>query len=154
MSSLPGRHPQTKGKHAHAKTPFPKHGHAHSPFFFAWELTTLTCVAFVGIIFLFVPSLHLNEAQHREVEQWVIAAEIILIAEVTLLLFVARNKFHFIKRNWLTILAVIPLGGGFRIVQALKVGWHAFEKTKLGHFLTHPLNDIRRWMKEKLGLRV
>mgnify|MGYP001605314324 FL=1 len=97
---------------------------------------------------------HPNPATHHLLELVALGAEVILITEVSLLLIVARNKIHFIKTKWLTILAVLPFGGGFRILQTVKLGWHAFEKTRLGEFLHHPLKGTKRWVHRNLGLRV
>ncbi len=109
---------------------------------------------FVGLVIIVVPSLHLEEAALHEIERWTVTAEYILIVEVALLLLVARNKVHFIKTKWATILAVLPLGASFRMVRIGKVGWHAFEKTHAGHFLRHPIRNSRRWVHVKLGLRI
>ncbi len=109
---------------------------------------------FVLLVFLVVPLLHLEEEALHEIHRWELAAEIILIVEVSLLLLVARNKIHFIRTKWVTILAVLPFGGGFRLIKVIKLAWHAFEKTKLGHFFQHPIRSAKRWTRAKLGLRV
>lgn len=120
-----------------------------SPFFIVWEIITLACVFFVAEAYLGHPYIHVDEETEHLLEIAVESAEVILISEMILLILVARNKIHFIKKNCLNILAVVPFGGG----TLLKVGWHAFEKTKLGHFLKHPLTYSRRWFRLKLGLR-
>jgi hypothetical protein len=149
--------PVKKGKKPHSRT-HPKKGHSphhgHSPFFLLWELVTGACMMFVILAFFVVPSLHLEEEALHEIHKWELAAEIILVVEVSLLLIVARNKLHFIRTKWATILAVLPFGGGFRVVQLAKIGWHAFEKTRLGHFLKHPIRTSKRWAHQKLGLRI
>jgi len=137
----------------HAKKSHPSH-HGHSPFFLIWELVTGACVMFVLLSYFVVPLLHLEEHTIHEIHKWELAAEVILVVEVSLLLIIARSKIHFIKTKWATILAVLPFGGGFRAVQVTKIGWHAFEKTRVGHFLKHPIQTSRRWAHAKLGLRV
>lgn len=113
----------------------------------------MICVMIVGIGILVVPSLHLEELAHHNVELAVEGAEVVLICEVALLLLVARNKIHYIKHNWMTILAVTPLGGSLRFIKVIKLGWHALEKTKLGHFVHHPIRYTKQWLHRKIGLR-
>ena len=141
------RHQPSKKKPAHVHS---KKGHSsHSPFFVLWELITLACVFFVAEAYLGHPYIHVDEQTEHVLEVAVESAEVILISEMLLLILVARNKIHFIQKNWLNILAVVPFGGG----TLLKVAWHAFEKTKVGHFLKHPFLYSRRWFRIKLGLR-
>lgn len=109
---------------------------------------------FVGLSILVLPSFPLSEHTVHEIHKWEWAAELILITEVTLLLLVARNKIHFIKTKWTTILAVVPFGGGLQFVKVAKIGWHAIEKTRVGHFFRHPIKNSRRWVHLKLGLRI
>lgn len=146
----------TKGRHVQrtVHSPGKEAHHGHSPFFLLWELLTLACVFVVAGEIILTTYFHPNEDAHHLLELAALGAEIILISEVVLLLIIARNKIHFIKTKWLTILAVLPFGGGFRIVQTIKLGWHAFEKTKLGEFLHHPIVTSKRWMHRNLGLRV
>ncbi|MEK6902071.1 MAG: hypothetical protein AABX02_00590, partial [archaeon] len=131
----------------------PSH-HGHSPFFLMWELLTLACVFIVAGEIIFTTYFHPTQQQHHLLELAALGAEVILITEVALLLIIARDKISFIKSKWLTILAVLPFGGGFRIIQTFKLGWHAFEKTRLGEFLHHPLKGTKRWVHKNLGLRV
>ena len=126
----------------------------HSPFFILWELATLTCVIIVAADFLIVPTLELSEEILHRVELVVESSEIILVVEVALLLLVARDKIRYVRKNWPTILAALPVGGGFRFLRALKIIWHAFEKTKIGKFFSHPIRTSRRWVHINLGLRV
>ena len=126
----------------------------HSPFFYLWELITLACVVFVAEAWIGHPFIHVDEKTEHLLELAVHGAEAILIADVALLILIARNKVHYVNKNWLNIAAVLPFGGSLRVIQGLKVGWHAFEKTKAGHFLEHPLEDSRRWFRKNLGLRV
>ncbi len=125
----------------------------HSPFFLLWELITLACVFFVAEAFLGHPYIQVDEKTEHLLEAAVQGAEVILIADVALLILIARDKVHFVKNNWLNIIAVLPMGGSLRVIKALKLGWHAFEKTKIGHFLEHPLQDTRIWFRKNLGLR-
>ncbi len=141
-------------KRKRKKHVFHSHSHtrSHSPFFVLWELATLACVVIIAESFLVVPSLHLEEETLHQIEQVVQAAEIILIAEVLLLILIAQNKIHFVKKNWPSILAVLPFGGGF--LKTLKIGWHAFEKTRIGQFFAHPIRTSKRWIHINLGLRL
>lgn len=141
------RHRPAPQKQAHPRSK--KDYSSRSPFFVAWEIITLACVFFVAESYLGHPYIRVDEQTKHVLEIAVESAEVILISEVLLLILVAQNKIHFIKKNWLNILAVIPLGGG----TLLKVAWHAFEKTKLARFLKHPLLYSRRWFRIKLGLR-
>jgi hypothetical protein len=149
--------PAKNGRKSHSPS-HPKKAHSvhhgHSPFFLVWELVTGACVMFVMLSFFVVPSLHLEEEALHEIHRWELTAEIILIVEVSLLLLVARNKIHFIRTKWATILAVLPFGGGFQFIKVAKIGWHAFEKTKLGHYFAHPIRSSKRWAHAKLGLRI
>ena len=120
--------------------------------FYAWEIITLACVFFVAEAYFGHPYIHVDEKTEHILELAVEGAEIILIAEVLLLLLVARDKISHVKKNWLSILAVAPVGGSFRIVTIFKIAWHAFEKTRLGHFLKHPIRYTREWVRRKLGL--
>lgn len=131
--------------HAHRK---------HSPFFLLWELITLACVFFVAEAFFGHPYIHVDEKTEHILELAVEGAEVILIAEVLLLILIARDKLKYVQKNWLTIAAVAPVGGGFRIITIAKLGWHAFEKTRVGHFFKHPITFMRRWFRMKLGLPV
>ncbi len=138
---------------AHAPTSSGAHA-KHSPFFLVWEMITLACVFFVAFYFLGHSYFHVGEETEHVWELAVEGAEAILVAEVVLLILVARNKINFLKKNWVTVLAVLPLGGSFRAVNALKLGWHAFEKTRVGSFLHHPIKSTKRWVHRNLGLRV
>lgn len=119
-----------------------------------WELITIACVMLVGEAFLFVPLFHVSETAHHQIESAVQAAEFILIVEVALLILIARDKIKYIRKNWITVLAALPFGGSLRFVSGLKIAWHAFEKTRMGEFLHHPIQSTRRWVHMKLGLRV
>ena len=140
--------PRASPAHAHTTA-----HHTHSPMFYAWELITLSCVFFVAEAFFGHPFIHVDTETEHILELAVEGAEVILIAEVALLLIVARDKVSHIKRNWCNILAVAPVGGSLRIVTIIKITWHAFEKTRLGHFFKHPIQYSRRWIRVKLGLR-
>ncbi len=142
------------GKSVHEKAVHENKHRTHSPFFVLWELITLACVFFVAEAFFGHPYIHVDEQTEHLLEIAVEGAEIILIAEAALLLLVARNKIHYVKKNWLSILAVAPVGGSFRIITILKLGWHAFEKTRVGHFFKHPIMYTRKWFRVKLGLPV
>ncbi|MFH0969953.1 MAG: hypothetical protein V1776_00620 [Candidatus Diapherotrites archaeon] len=145
-------HEKKKKMTQHATPAHAGNAHSrHSPFFILWEFLTLACVVFLGLTFLDHTFFHWVKNVALE-ERWVVAAEIILIAEVALLLLVARNKINFVKRNWPTIFAVIPFGSGFRVIHALKVIIHAAEKTKIGHLLRHPIAETRRWVRKNIGL--
>lgn len=151
--------PHAKRTPKHTKHASKSHGHAgghktHSPFFLLWELITLACVVFVAEAIIYTYFFHPGELLHHELERWEFSAEIILIAEVVLLVVVARDKIRFVLKNWPTILAVLPFGGGMRAVQVLKIVWHAFEKTRVAKFLQHPIRTTRRWVHINLGLRV
>ncbi len=121
--------------------------------FYAWELVTLACVIFVAEAHFGHPFIHVDKETEHILELAVEGAEVILIAEVALLLIVARDKITHIRRNWLSILAAAPVGGSIRGITVLKIAWHAFEKTRMGHFLKHPIQYTRRWIRVKLGLR-
>lgn len=140
------------GRHLHAQNihvpPRPK----HSPFFMVWELITLACVFFIAITFFGSPYIHVDKQTEHLLEIAIEGAETILIAEVVLLILIARNKINYIKKNWINILAVLPFGSGFRAVKVVKLGWHAFEKTRMGHFLKHPIRYTREWVRRKMGL--
>ncbi|MEK6821476.1 MAG: hypothetical protein AABY11_03710 [archaeon] len=127
--------------------------HSHSPFVLIWEIITLASAIFIGISFLDSTYFHFVQ-NHDLLHQWVLSAEIILVAEITLLFLVARKKFYFIEKNWPTILAVLPFGSGFRVIQALKVGWHAAEKTRVIQFLKQPAHSVKNWLHRKLYLRI
>lgn len=142
---------KTHSKKAHAQ---PHVHRPHSPFFILWELITLACVFFVAEAFFGHPYIHVDEKTEHILELAVHGAETILIAEVFLLILIARDKIKFIQKNWLTIAAVAPVGGGFRVVTIAKLGWHAFEKTRVGIFFKHPIQYTRRWVRMKMGLPV
>lgn len=120
--------------------------------FYAWEVITLACVFFVAEAYFGHPYIHVDERTEHILELAVEGAEVILIAEVLLLLLVARDKISHLKRNWLNIIAVAPVGGGARAVTLFKIIWHAFEKTRMGHFLKHPIQYTKKWVRKKLGL--
>jgi lipid-A-disaccharide synthase-like uncharacterized protein len=138
---------------ASASNPAPTHPHqTHSPFFILWEMIGLACVVFLSLTFILGLFFHIEEKTHQLIELADIAAEIILIAEVLLIFFVARNKIHFIRTKWMTILSVIPIGNAFRVIRIFKLGWHDFEKTRVGRFIEHPIRSIKRWLKRKVAL--
>jgi hypothetical protein len=137
----------TKTRQEHTK-PHP----GHSPIFYVWEVITLACVIFVAEAYFGHPYIHVDEQTEHLLEVAVEGAEIILISEVVLLILIARNKINYIKRNWLSIATVLPLGGNIGAVKVLKLVWHTFEKTRVGHFLKHPIRYTREWIRRKLGL--
>lgn len=138
------KHPAT-GSHA------PAH-HGHSPFFILWELVGLACVMFLAMTFTYEIFFHPEKETLALIHLADIAAEIILITEVLLIFLVARNKIHFIKTKWMTILSVVPFGNAFRAVRLLKLGWHAFEKTRVGQFIEHPIRTTKKWLRRKMHL--
>ncbi len=141
-------HPGGNASATHSAQPH----QTHSPFFILWEMVGLACVLFLSFTFILVMFFHVDEQTHHLIELADIAAEIILIAEVLLIFLVARNKMHFIRTKWITILSVIPLGNAFRVIRILKLGWHAFEKTRVGQFIEHPIRSTKRWLKRKIAL--
>ncbi len=151
-------HAQTsKGKYIiPSKIPYDTTAHAHqthSPFFIIWEIIGLGCVFFLTLSFLYTQFFNVEERALHLIELADVAAEIILIAEVLLIFLVARNKIHFIKTKWATILAVTPIGGAFRAVRVVKLVWHGLEKTKLAQFLEHPIRGTKKWIRKRLQIR-
>ncbi len=126
----------------------------HSPMFLVWELITLACVFFVAFTFFGHPYIHVDEKTVHLLEVATEGAEVILIAEAVLLLLMARNKIYYIQKNWMSLAAVLPFGGSFRVIKIVKLAWHAFEKTRIGHFFKHPIIYTRRWFRIKLGLPI
>ncbi|QQR92145.1 MAG: hypothetical protein IPJ89_03210 [Candidatus Iainarchaeum archaeon] len=140
-----------ESKEAHAKSHSWAH-HRHSPFFVIWEMVGLACVLFLAMTFALEIFFHPGKATLELIHLADIAAEVILITEVLLIFLVARNKIHFIKTKWMTILSVVPFGNAFRFVRLIKLGWHAFEKTRVGQFIEHPIRSTKRWLRRKLHL--
>ena len=138
--------PHAPGSHA------PAH-HGHSPFFILWELVGLACVMFLAMTFTYEIFFHPEKETLALIHLADIAAEIILITEVLLIFLVARNKIHFIKTKWMTILSVVPFGNAFRAVRLVKLGWHAFEKTRVGQFIEHPIRSTKKWLRKGLKIK-
>ena len=112
----------------------------------------LACVCFLAMTFALEIFFHPGKETLELIHLADIAAEVILIAEVVLIFLVARNKMHFIRTKWMTILSVVPIGNAFRFIRILKLGWHAFEKTRVGQFIEHPIRSTKRWLKRKIAL--
>lgn len=135
-----------------ASKPHSNGHHGHSPFFIIWEMVGLACVFFLAMTFTLEIFFHPDKATLELIHLADIAAEVILIAEVLLIFLVARNKLHFIKTKWMTVLAVVPFGNAFRFIRLIKLGWHAFEKTRVGQFIEHPIRSTKKWLRRKLNL--
>ena len=96
-----------------------------------WHLGIIFCIFLSVSIFLAELFFHFSLSVHNTLMYMEFVVLTVLIVDLFVEFIVAKDKFIFLKKNWLLIIAVIPiarfieLGNTVRMIGLLRVGVHS-----------------------------